>query len=68
MARLGAVRHFVHLLDRTVLDLQEEEEICKLKKEIIRRIRENDELESGLTSMDVKIGLLVRNYLFFVIF
>ena len=61
VARLGAVRHFVHLLDRTMNDLEEEDAICKLKKEVIRRIRENDELESGLTSMDVKIGLLVRN-------
>ena len=61
VARLGAVRHFVHLLEQTVTDLQEEEEICRLKKEIIRTIRENEELENGLNSMDVKIGLLVRN-------
>ena len=61
VAQLGSVRHFVHLLDRTETDFAEDEKIYKLKKEIIRRIRENDELEVGLTSMDVKIGLLVRN-------
>ena len=56
VARLGAVRHFVHLLDRTLIDLEEEDAICRLKKEIIRRIRENDELETALNQMDVKIG------------
>ena len=34
--RLNAVRHFVHLLDKTTNDMKEEEEICNLKKQIIR--------------------------------
>ena len=41
--------------------MSEEEEICKLKKDIIRKIRDNEELENGLSSMDVKIGLLIKN-------
>ena len=60
-ATLRAVRHFVHLLEHTDLDLSEEEEICQLKKEIINRVRENDDLDDKLDQMDVKIGLLVKN-------
>jgi len=59
--RLRSVKHFVHLLDKTTTDMSEEEEICKLKKDIIRKIRDNEELENGLSSMDVKIGLLIKN-------
>jgi Ras GTPase-activating-like protein IQGAP2/3 len=60
-ARLSAIRHFVDLLDQTSSDMTEIEEISTLKKKIIRKIRDNEELENGLGSMDVKIGLLIRN-------
>ena len=39
----------------------EEEEICQLKKDIINRVRENEDLDIKLDEMDVKIGLLVKN-------
>ncbi|XP_078100595.1 ras GTPase-activating-like protein IQGAP3 isoform X2 [Sander vitreus] len=58
---LSVVRKFVHLLDRGDGDITEEAELLRLREEVVRSIRFNRQLETDLTLMDLKIGLLVRN-------
>ncbi|KAK7912631.1 hypothetical protein WMY93_012842 [Mugilogobius chulae] len=58
---MGVVRKFVHLLDQSDQDFQEELELMKLREEVITNIRSNQTLEKDLNLMDIKIGLLVKN-------
>uniref|UniRef100_A0A8C4YBM8 IQ motif containing GTPase activating protein 3 n=1 Tax=Gopherus evgoodei TaxID=1825980 RepID=A0A8C4YBM8_9SAUR len=58
---LSIVRHFVHLLEQSQHDFWEESELLKLREEVVKRIRSNQQLESDLNLMDIKIGLLVKN-------
>ncbi|XP_049619468.1 ras GTPase-activating-like protein IQGAP2 [Syngnathus scovelli] len=58
---LSVVRKFVHLLEQSALDLQEEQEVTRLKEEVVTRIRSNQQMEQDLNLMDIKIGLLVKN-------
>uniref|UniRef100_A0A8C6QZX3 Ras GTPase-activating-like protein IQGAP1 n=1 Tax=Nannospalax galili TaxID=1026970 RepID=A0A8C6QZX3_NANGA len=55
------VRKFVHLLDQSDQDFQEELDLMKLREEVITLIRSNQQLENDLNLMDIKIGLLVKN-------
>lgn len=55
------VRKFVHLLDQSDQDFQEELELMKLREEVVTLIRSNQQLENDLNLMDIKIGLLVKN-------
>lgn len=56
-----SVRKFLHLLEHDHIDFQEELELQKLKAQVVTDIRSLSQLESNLNTMDVKIGLLVRN-------
>lgn len=58
---MGVVRKFVHLLDHSDQDFQEELELMQLREEVITNIRSNQQLENDLNLMDIKIGLLVKN-------
>ncbi|NXU12654.1 IQGA1 protein, partial [Pardalotus punctatus] len=58
---MAVVRKFVHLLDQSDQDFQEELELMKLREEVITLIRSNQQLENDLNLMDIKIGLLVKN-------
>ncbi|XP_054629890.1 ras GTPase-activating-like protein IQGAP2 [Dunckerocampus dactyliophorus] len=58
---LSVVRKFVHLLEQSTLDLQEEQEVTRLKEEVVTKIRSNQQMEQDLNLMDIKIGLLVKN-------
>ncbi|KAF7687951.1 ras GTPase-activating-like protein IQGAP1 [Silurus meridionalis] len=58
---MAVVRKFVHLLDHSDQDFQEELELMRLKEEVITNIRSNQQLENDLNLMDIKIGLLVKN-------
>uniref|UniRef100_A0A8C0QKN3 IQ motif containing GTPase activating protein 3 n=1 Tax=Chelonoidis abingdonii TaxID=106734 RepID=A0A8C0QKN3_CHEAB len=58
---LSIVRHFAHLLEQSQHDFWEESELLKLREEVVKRIRSNQQLESDLNLMDIKIGLLVKN-------
>ncbi|KAM9328922.1 LOW QUALITY PROTEIN: ras GTPase-activating-like protein IQGAP2 [Gastrophryne carolinensis] len=58
---LTVVRKFVHLLDQSDLDFQEELEVTRLREEVVTKIRSNQQLEKDLSIMDIKIGLLVKN-------
>ncbi|CAB4017386.1 ras GTPase-activating IQGAP1, partial [Paramuricea clavata] len=55
------VRKFLHLLDQSNVDFEEELELQKLKAQVVTEIRSNQQLEHDLQGMDIKIGLLVRN-------
>lgn len=58
---LSVVRKFVHLLEQSPLDLQEEQEFTRLREEVVTNIRSNQQMEKDLNMMDIKIGLLVKN-------
>ncbi|XP_030647761.1 ras GTPase-activating-like protein IQGAP2 isoform X2 [Chanos chanos] len=58
---LSVVRKFVHLLEQSNLDLQEELEVTRLREEVVTNIRANQQMEKDLNLMDIKIGLLVKN-------
>ncbi len=58
---LPVVQRFVHLLDQRATDFAEEIELQELKQSVIQRIKANNEHEKALNSMDIKIGLLVKN-------
>ncbi|MGH0153198.1 UNVERIFIED_CONTAM: hypothetical protein FKN15_023967, partial [Acipenser sinensis] len=58
---LNVVRKFVHLLDQSNLDFQEELEVTRLREEVVTKIRSSQQLEKDLNLMDIKIGLLVKN-------
>ncbi|KAJ7311371.1 hypothetical protein JRQ81_006990, partial [Phrynocephalus forsythii] len=55
------VRKFVHLLDQSDQDFQEELDLMRLREEVVTLIRSNQQLENDLNLMDIKIGLLVKN-------
>lgn len=55
------VRKFLHLLDQSEVDFSEELKVNKLKQTVVQNIKRNTELESAVTDMDIKIGLLVKN-------
>ncbi|KAL2092382.1 hypothetical protein ACEWY4_012180 [Coilia grayii] len=58
---LSVVRKFVHLLEQSSLDVQEEQELTRLREEVVTTIRSNQQMEKDLNLMDIKIGLLVKN-------
>ncbi|XP_044300758.1 ras GTPase-activating-like protein IQGAP1 [Varanus komodoensis] len=58
---MAVVRKFVHLLDQSDQDFQEELDLMKMREEVVTLIRSNQQLENDLNLMDIKIGLLVKN-------
>ncbi|XP_056142140.1 ras GTPase-activating-like protein IQGAP3 [Lampris incognitus] len=58
---LSVVRKFAHLLEQGDSDIRQEAELLRLREEVVRTIRFNQQLEADLNLMDLKIGLLVRN-------
>lgn len=58
---MKVISKFVHLLDQSDLDFQEELEVARLREEVVTKIRANQQLEKDLNLMDIKIGLLVKN-------
>uniref|UniRef100_UPI00358F684B ras GTPase-activating-like protein IQGAP1 isoform X2 n=1 Tax=Myxine glutinosa TaxID=7769 RepID=UPI00358F684B len=60
-APVSVLRKFVHLLEQSEGDLQEELEVLRLRQEVMSAIRSNQQLEQDLNTMDIKIGLLVKN-------
>ncbi|KAI0824784.1 hypothetical protein BC628DRAFT_1444432 [Trametes gibbosa] len=58
---VGTIKNFVHLLDDSEGDFQEEIKVERLRGEVVKRIRENQALESDVSDLDVKIALVVQN-------
>ncbi|KAK7061814.1 ras GTPase-activating-like protein rng2 [Favolaschia claudopus] len=59
---LGTIKNFVHLLDDSEADFQDEVKVERLRKKVVEAIRENQTLESDLNDLDVRIGLNVQNF------
>jgi Ras GTPase-activating-like protein IQGAP2/3 len=55
------IKNFVHLLDDSESDFQEEVQMQRLRKRVVEAIRENQALENDKADLDVKIALLVNN-------
>ncbi|KAI8810415.1 hypothetical protein BJ742DRAFT_747546 [Cladochytrium replicatum] len=55
------VQDFIHLLDDSDNDFEEELELERLRQLVIKMIRENLQTESELSELDTKISLLVKN-------
>ncbi|RKP07724.1 hypothetical protein THASP1DRAFT_30466 [Thamnocephalis sphaerospora] len=58
---LNTMKNFVHLLDDSEQDFEEEIELERLRQQAVKKIRENSQAESILADLDIKIALLVRN-------
>jgi Ras GTPase-activating-like protein IQGAP2/3 len=55
------VKNFVHLLNDSDFDFEEEMEFERLRKTIVHRVRENEQAEQYIDQLDIKIALLVKN-------
>jgi Ras GTPase-activating-like protein IQGAP2/3 len=55
------VKNFVHLLNDSDFDFDEEIEFERLRKTIVHRVRENEQAEQYIDQLDIKIALLVKN-------
>ncbi|KIJ56777.1 hypothetical protein M422DRAFT_72916 [Sphaerobolus stellatus SS14] len=58
---VGTIKNFVHLLDDSEADFEDEIELEQLRKKVVEGIRENQRLETELSDLDVKIALVVQN-------
>ncbi|RDB22579.1 Ras GTPase-activating-like protein rng2 [Hypsizygus marmoreus] len=58
---VGTIKNFVHLLDDSEADFQEEIKVERLRKRVVEGIRENQALENDVNDLDVKIALVVQN-------
>ncbi|ODQ50264.1 hypothetical protein SAICODRAFT_73541 [Saitoella complicata NRRL Y-17804] len=58
---VGTIKNFVHLLDDSNFDFEEEIEFERLRKLIVQRVRANEEAEQHIDQLDIKIALLVKN-------
>jgi len=58
---VGTVRRFLHLLDQTDTDFNEELQVGDLKQSVVRDIKRNQQLETEVNAMDTKIELLIKN-------
>lgn len=58
---VGIVKNFVHLLNDSDFDFDEEIEFERLRKQVIQQIRQNETTEQYVGEIDLKIALLVKN-------
>jgi Ras GTPase-activating-like protein IQGAP2/3 len=58
---VGTIKNFVHLLDDSETDFQEEIKVERLRKRVVEGIRENQALENDVSDLDIKIALVVQN-------
>ncbi|KAK9474066.1 uncharacterized protein V1510DRAFT_374331 [Dipodascopsis tothii] len=59
--KLGMVKSFVHLLNDSDLDFEEEMEFEELRGQVVEEVHKNEQLEQYIKLLDVKIALLVKN-------
>ncbi|BFZ55485.1 iqgap-related protein [Savitreella phatthalungensis] len=57
---LSTIRNFLHLLDDSEKDFEEELSIEELRRAIIAQVRDNEHYEEHVEQMDIKIALLVK--------
>ncbi|CAD6886832.1 unnamed protein product [Tilletia controversa] len=60
---VATIKNFGHLLNDSDHDFEDEIEVERLRKLVVRNIRENQTLDVDVTELDTKIALLVKNKL-----
>ncbi|KAG0317640.1 hypothetical protein BGZ99_006182 [Dissophora globulifera] len=60
---ISTVKTFLHLLNDSDFDFEEELELENLRQLVVRRIRENTQSDAQLNELDIKIALLVQNHI-----
>jgi Ras GTPase-activating-like protein IQGAP2/3 len=58
---VGTVKNFVHLLNDSDFDFDEEVECERLRKTVVQHVRQNEMADQYIRQLDVKIALLVKN-------
>jgi Ras GTPase-activating-like protein IQGAP2/3 len=58
---VNTVKNFVHLLNDSDFDFNEEVEFERLRKTVVQQIRQNEMAEQYIEQLDIKIALLVKN-------
>ena len=58
---VSTIKNFVHLLDDSEADFEEEIDLERLRKSVVELIRENQALENDVNELDTKIALVVQN-------
>ncbi|KAF9462631.1 ras GTPase-activating protein [Collybia nuda] len=58
---VGTIKNFVHLLDDSEADFQEEIKVERLRKKVVENIRGNQVLENNVSDLAIRIGLIVQN-------
>ena len=58
---VGTVKNFVHLLNDSDFDFDEEIEIERLRKTVVQQVRQNEMVEQYVSQLDMKIALMVSN-------
>ncbi|RVX72613.1 hypothetical protein B0A52_04009 [Exophiala mesophila] len=58
---VGTLKGFVHLLNDSDFDFEEEIEFERLRKTVVQHVRQNELADQYVTQLDIKIALLVKN-------
>ncbi|PLB37846.1 putative Ras GTPase activating protein [Aspergillus candidus] len=58
---VGTVKGFVHLLNDSEFDFDEEVEFERVRKMVVQQVRQNEMAEQYIGQLDIKIALLVKN-------
>ncbi|CAH6720986.1 ras GTPase-activating-like protein Iqg1p [[Candida] jaroonii] len=58
---LSIIRRFAYLLSDNDMDYEQEMELSELKDQIIEKSKANEELETLIENLDIKLGLLDKN-------
>ncbi|KAL4811004.1 hypothetical protein BDV18DRAFT_128384 [Aspergillus unguis] len=58
---VNTVKGFVHLLNDSEFDFDEEVESERTRKQVVQQVRQNEMAEQYISQLDIKIALLVKN-------
>ncbi|KAF2095411.1 RasGAP-like protein [Rhizodiscina lignyota] len=58
---VGTIKNFVHLLNDSDFDFDEEIEFERMRKTVVQHVRQNELAEQYIDQLDIKIALLVKN-------
>ena len=58
---VGTLKGFVHLLNDSDFDFEEEIEFERTRKTVVQQVRQNEMADQYITQLDIKIALLVKN-------
>ena len=58
---VGTLKGFVHLLNDSNFDFDEEIEFERLRKTVVQHVRQNELADQYIAQLDIKIALLVKN-------